>query len=430
MTNASLGQWLQRLESIHPREIELGLERVNRVARILQLLPVRQPVVTVAGTNGKGSTVAVLDVVLREAGYRTGTFTSPHLLRFNERICVDGVEVSDAAIVEAFEAIDQARGDTSLTYFEFATLAALLVFQAKEPDILVLEVGLGGRLDAVNIVDPTVAVITSIDLDHQAWLGNTRGAIAREKAGIMRAATPVVIADPDPPDELARCIKESGATPAFFLGRDFAVTVEHGKWAGSVMGIDGKTRLLESVECGPLLPQNICAAVQAAVLLQVSISDDALRRALANAAPAGRRQSRHINGRDYVLDVAHNPASVRKLHEFLTVSNCSTKTICIFSAMSDKDIPGMVSAAAGIFDAWFLADQPGNERAATAAEIAAVLQASGESMISVSKNLRQAFRRAQSVAAEGDRLVVFGSFYTVAGILPLLDRDDNEHEAN
>lgn len=430
MSKPSLELWLQRLESIHPREIELGLERVSAVARKLGLLPVPQPVVTVGGTNGKGSTVAVLDAVLRESGYRTGTFTSPHLLCFNERIRVDGVDVSDAALVEAFEAIDSARGDISLTYFEFATLAALIVFRACAPDVLILEVGLGGRLDAVNVVDPTVAVITSIDLDHQAWLGDTRGSIAREKAGIMRAGTPVVVADPDPPWELMRCIDAVGARPALFLGREFTVAVEQGRWQGSITGAQGATHRLYSVENGSLLPENVCAALQAAALLNIDISSEVLHRVLANAAPPGRRQLRRSGGRDYVLDVAHNPASVSKLHEYLSVNACFNKTLCVFSAMSDKDIRGMVAAADGCFDAWFLADQPGNNRAAAAADIAAVLRGSGETMISVSKNLRQAFRRAQRVAAEGDRLVVFGSFHTVADILPLLDNDEHQHEAN
>jgi dihydrofolate synthase/folylpolyglutamate synthase len=428
MSNAALAQWLLRLESIHPREIELGLERVATVARKLALLPVLPPVITVGGTNGKGSTVSVLESLFREAGYRTGVFTSPHLLRFNERIRVDGEEVSDADIVEAFEAIDRARGAISLTYFEFATLAALLVFQARSPDVLVLEVGLGGRLDAVNIVDPSVAVITSIDLDHQAWLGDTRNAIAREKAGILRAGKPVVVADPDPPEELMRCIEEVGASPALFLGREFAVTIDNEKWRASVVGRDGSVRQLSSVECGSLLPENVCAAVQAVELLDLSVSDSLLRRALDHPGPPARRQLRRVGGAEYVLDVAHNPASVYKLHEYLYATRCNKRILCIFSAMSDKDIRGMVHAAGDIFDAWFLADQPGNPRAAVAADIAAVLQEAGHTMISVSKNLRQAFARAQSVATQGDRLVVFGSFYTVAGIMPLLDKDDTLSE--
>jgi dihydrofolate synthase/folylpolyglutamate synthase len=423
MGKASLAQWLERLETLHPREMELGLVRVAEVAHALHLLPVAQPVVTVGGTNGKGSTVAVLEALLIEAGYCTGAFTSPHLLRFNERIRVAGVDVSDAEITDAFIAIDAARGIVSLTYFEFATLAALLVFKVRAPDIMVLEVGLGGRLDAVNIVDPTVAVITSIDLDHQDWLGDSRGAIAREKAGILRRGRPVVIADSDPPPELVDCVSTVNASPALYLGREFTVTSSRGEWQAVLRQAAGGLRHLAPQPSGSLLPENICAAAQAALLLGIEFSDDCLSRALAKAVPVGRRQERQVAGRHYVLDVAHNPASVRKLLEYLSVTSCNGRTICIFSVMSDKDIQSIVDAAIGHFDAWFLADQPDNKRAA------AVLSAAGENMISISKNLRQAFRRAQSIAAEGDRLVVFGSFYTVAAVLPLLAKDTKKYEA-
>ena len=421
MSKTSLEQWLQRLETIHPREVELGLERISTVAHTLGLLPVAQPVVTVAGTNGKGSTVAVLEALLQDAGYRPGTFTSPHLLRFNERIRVAGSDVSDAEIITAFTAIDEARGEVSLTYFEFAALAALLVFKASAADVLVLEVGLGGRLDAVNMVDPSVAVITSIDLDHQGWLGESRGEIAREKAGILRHSIPVVIADTNPPPELLHCITEVGAHPALFLGKEFTLATGQHEWQAVVRGGDGAPRQLAAQKYGSMLPENICAAIQAALLLGITVSDEGLSRVLAKAAPVGRRQLRRIDGRDYVLDVAHNPAAVRKLLDYLHVTPCEGKTIGLFSVMSDKDLQSMVETAAGRFDAWFLADQPNNERAASAADIAAALAAAGQTTISISKNLRQAFARAQSVMKGGDRLVVFGSFTTVAGILPLLD---------
>lgn len=421
MSKTTLEQWLQRLETLHPREMELGLERISTVARSLGLLPVSQPVVTVAGTNGKGSTVAVLEALLLESGYRTGTFTSPHFLRFNERIRVSGIEASDTDIIAAFVAIDDARGAVSLTYFEFAALAALLLFKASAPDILVLEVGLGGRLDAVNIVDPAVAVITSIDLDHQSWLGETRGEIAREKAGILRESVPVVVADDNPPAELLRHITEVGARPALFLGKEFTLTKDQASWRAVVRRRSGEPVALASQTYGSMLPENICAALQAALLLDIELSEADISRALARAAPIGRRQQWRINERDYVLDVAHNPAAVGKLVEYLQVTPCEGRTIGLFSVMSDKDVQRIVETAFGHFDAWFLADQPHNARAAPAADIAALLGDAREGMISISKNLRQAFRRAQSVMNRGDRLVVFGSFTTVAGVLPFLD---------
>ncbi|MFB0950006.1 MAG: Mur ligase family protein, partial [Halioglobus sp.] len=281
MNKTSLTQWLQRLETVHPMEIDLGLERVLTVAHTLQLLPLKQPVVTVAGTNGKGSTVAVMEALISEAGYRVGVFTSPHLLRFNERIRVAGVDASDAEIVHAFDLIDQARGAISLTYFEFAALAALLIFEASELDYVVLEVGLGGRLDAVNIVDASVAVITSIDLDHQGWLGSSRGEISREKAGILRSGCPVVIADPNPPPELLGCVVDVGASPALYLGREFSVAAVDGQWQAQLQMPDGASRMLSAVTNGSLLPENIGAAVQASLLLGIEFSDDCLAGALA-----------------------------------------------------------------------------------------------------------------------------------------------------
>ena len=423
MNNESLEQWLQRLECLHPDAMELGLERVCAVANKLGLLPLKQPVVTVAGTNGKGSTVAVLEALVNETGRSTGAFTSPHFLRFNERIRVAGVEVPDGEIVAAFAAIDDAREGISLTYFEFATLAALFIFRERDPDIVILEVGLGGRLDSVNIVDPALAIITSIDLDHQNWLGDSRGEIAREKAGIMRAAKPVVIAEPAPPPELLDCAAAAAADPVLCLGRDFTVTGDGETWQGVLYEARGGQRSLAPQPVGALLPGNICAALQAALLLNVDFSPRQLQRALGKASPVGRRQLQQLAGRDYVLDVAHNPAAVNKLLEYIDASTCNGKTIALFSAMKDKDFPGMIHAAAGFFDAWFLADQAANERAASAADIAAALHEGGQSMISVSKNLRQAFRRAQNLMVAGDRLVVFGSFYTVAAVLPLLDKD-------
>jgi len=403
--------------------MELGLERVSAVAHKLDLLPVKQPVVTVAGTNGKGSTVAVLEALLNETGRSTGTFTSPHFLRFNERIRVAGVEASDEEIVTAFSAIDDARERISLTYFEFATLAALFIFRARGPDIVILEVGLGGRLDSVNIVDPAVAIITSIDLDHQNWLGESRGEIAREKAGIMRDGIPVVIAEPEPPTELLDCASAAGAAPILCLGRDFTVTCNGDAWQGMLQEAGDGQRPLEAQSIGALLPGNICAALQAALLLNVDFNPRQMQRAVAKACPTGRRQLQQLAGRDYVLDVAHNPAAINKLLEYISITNCNKRNIALFSVMEDKDIRGMIQAAAGCFEAWFLADQAANERAAPAADIADLLYQEGQNMISVSKNLRQAFRRAQSLMVEGDRLVVFGSFYTVAAVLPLLDKD-------
>jgi dihydrofolate synthase/folylpolyglutamate synthase len=423
MSSASLTQWLERLEGIHPREIELGLDRVREVAVRLDLLPVSPPVVTIAGTNGKGSTAAVLEALLCEAGHVTGTYTSPHFRRFNERIRVSGREVEDAEITAAFRTVDEARGGVSLTYFEFATLAALLVFRAREVDALVLEVGLGGRLDAVNVVDPSVAVITSIDLDHQEWLGETRDEIALEKAGIVRRGVPLVVADRNPPVSLLEAADTAGVEPLLLLGRDLLATSGDGVWQGELWSASGTPRELPPRPLGALLPQNIAAALQAAVLLGVELDEAQVDSALAAASPTGRLERRRLGGRNYLLDVAHNPAAVLKLGEHIDNSPSKGKTLALFSPMGDKDARGMVRAAGSRFEAWFLADQPANPRAAAAEDVARILREEGQGAISISKNVRQAFRRAQSVMVEGDQLVVFGSFHTVGAVLPLLDLD-------
>ena len=422
MDGASLRQWLARLETLHPNPVDLGLERVARVARTLGVIPVEVPVVTVAGTNGKGSTVAVLEAVLQQCGQLAGVYTSPHLLRFNERIRVGGEEASDAEIVAAFEAIDRARKDTSLTYFEFATLAGLFVFRARKVDVVVLEVGLGGRLDAVNIVDPAVAVITRIDLDHQDWLGSDRGTIACEKGGIMRSGVPLVIADRAPPEQLIALADTVGARPVLRLGQDFDCQYVGADWAGRLQRPDGEQQALPKRRRGSLLPDNICAGLQAALQLGCEFDQGQLAAALGSAAPRGRCERFTVADHEVVLDVAHNPGSVYNLVEYLSVTPCQGKTISIFSVMGDKDVGAMIEAAGQCFDCWLVAGQPANPRAALAADIAQQLAQQGQVVESISDDLRQAFRRAQALLNSGDRLVVFGSFFTVAEVLPLLEQ--------
>ncbi|QIB67281.1 bifunctional folylpolyglutamate synthase/dihydrofolate synthase [Kineobactrum salinum] len=422
MTEQSLAAWLARLESLHPREIELGLDRVSEVARRLELLPVQVPVITVAGTNGKGSTVAVLEAVTAEMGHRAGVYTSPHLLRFNERIRIAGVEATDLEIVSALQEIDAARTDISLTYFEFATLAALLIFRQQAVSIMVLEVGLGGRLDAVNIVDASAAVITSIALDHQQWLGHSVDAIAREKAGILRPGRPAVIAERVPPAALVEAVTASGAD-ALWLGREFdCQLLEDGCELRLALPGGGSRRLLLSNNPA-LLPENICAALQVLALLQLDCGEQTLQRVLPALQPPGRRQRLWIAEVEYVLDVAHNPAAAYKLRELLNSSPCKGKEICVFSAMADKDIAGMIEAVSGQFDGWCLADQPQNARAAKGSDMAAMLRQRDQQIISVSADLSEALDRARSLLTAGDRLVVFGSFHTVAAALSSLEQD-------
>lgn len=422
MIKASLAQWLERLETLHPNAMELGLERVSKVAARLQLLPLPGKVVTVAGTNGKGSTSAVLEALLLRTGRSVGVHSSPHFLRFNERIRIDGHEAGDQSICDAFARIDAARGEISLTYFEFASLAALLLFRENKVDVSILEVGLGGRLDAVNIVDATVSVITSIALDHQEWLGDTRDAIAVEKAGIFRRDQRAVISDPEPPVSLEKAAMETGVD-AYYVGRDFHLREDAGRWSVTLRSPGGTTREVQGEPPGGILSVNIAAALQAMVCLEEDFSDTQLTDALAELRLPGRRETVELAGLQYILDVAHNPAAINKLLEYIDITPCNGKTIALFSVMADKDIHSMLEPCGGVFDGWFLADQPRNSRAADAAMVAETLRAQGERMISTSKNVRQAFRRAQTLMAPDDRLVVFGSFFTVADVMPLLEKD-------
>jgi len=413
---------LSRLELLHPSEIDLGLSRVLEVATRLQLLPLQGAVITVAGTNGKGSTVATMEAVLGQMGCLTGSCTSPHLLTFNERIRIGGQQASDDDIVGAFEQIDLSRKEVSLTYFEFATLAALLIFKQHKVEVALLEVGLGGRLDAVNIVDANVAVITSIDIDHQEWLGDTRELIALEKAGILRAGQSAIIADTDPPESLRQYIKEVACKPCY-SGESYQLKEHCGRWSARLVCRDGSNRVIPEIATAAVLPQNICAALQALLLLGKDFSNDQLLAGLSDLQPGGRRELQVLAGKEYLLDVAHNVPAVDKMLEYIAITPCNGKTIALFSSMVDKDFEAMVGQCVGFFDAWFIADQPNNPRAVEAAAIAHLLHNQGCAMVSVSKNIRQALRRAQGIMSEGDRLVVFGSFYTVAEVLPLLEKN-------
>lgn len=428
MSKDSLPGWLSYLETLHPKEMDLGLERVREVAQRLDLLPVDVPVITIAGTNGKGTTAAVIEALLVESGRVVGVCSSPHFLRFNERIRVSGEEVDDAVIIDSFERIDSARGDLSLTYFEFATLAALWAFKQLHVEIMVLEVGLGGRLDAVNIVDASVAVITSIALDHQQWLGTSRESIGAEKAGILRSGKPAVIADVNPPNSVIEIANAHGGSTAY-IGREFGIYEESSSrgsqthWKGWLTDGVGETRQLPMLPRGSLLPINICAALQAMLLIGISFDDRQLHKGLARIKLRGRRESEELAGHHYILDVAHNPAAIDKLLEYIDLSDCKGKIYSVFSVMADKDVSEMIGACKNRFDGWFLGDQAEVPRACTAAFLEQALERDGNQVVSCSDSIEGAFRSAQSAMSEGDTLVVFGSFFTVAAVLPLLDED-------
>lgn len=409
MSGRSLAEWLEYIERQHPKAIALGLERVRQVLGRLDAAT-RCPVFTVGGTNGKGSTCALLESILRAAGCRVGLYMSPHLWRYNERVRLGGREAEDAALAGAFAAVERARAGVPLTYFEFGTLAALWLFAREPPDALVLEVGMGGRLDAVNVIDPDCAVITSVGIDHVEFLGPTREDIGREKAGIFRPDRPAVVADPDPP----RTVLE---TPArhLLIGRDFGYAAEPAQW--SYWGPAGRRAgLAYPALRGAVQLRNACAALAAldAMRDRFPLGMHELRRGLAEVSLPGRFQV--LAGRPrVVLDVAHNPEAAAVLAQNLAASGYAPQTIAVFGMLRDKDVGGVVRALAPRIARWHLATLPG-PRGAAAHELAQVLLAEKVSAPAFEHPCpAAALAAAKSEAGEDDRIVVFGSFLTVAG---------------
>jgi len=417
----SLADWLQCIESRHPAEIALGLERVRAVALRMGLTRPGARAITVGGTNGKGSCVAVTEALLLAAGERVGAYTSPHLRRYNERVRVQGREASEEALCAAFAAVEAARADVPLTYFEFGTLAALEIFREARVDWLVLEVGLGGRLDAVNLIDADVAVVTSVQIDHTEWLGSDRESIGREKAGIFRSARPAVCGDRVPPGSLRTAARTLGA-PWFAVGEAFdCQRTADGAWYWR--GTDAQGRV---VDPGPLvLPQlledNVACALQALVLAGQRLDSSLLRRELPRIALPGRYQRRRLAASDCVLDVAHNAAGVQCLAARLAAEPVRGRTLVLFAAMADKELDAMVSALAPLADGWLLCDLPA-VRAARATEVAGLLERCAPgACVECAGGVSAAMARAAALLRESDRLVVCGSFHTVGPALDWLD---------
>jgi dihydrofolate synthase/folylpolyglutamate synthase len=411
----SLADWLTRLEQLHPCAIDLGLERVRRVKDALGLVPTF-PVITVGGTNGKGSTCAYLEAVLGAAGYKTGLYTSPHLLRYNERVRVAGREANDADLIAAFEKIDAARGDVSLTYFEFGTLGAMLQFVEAGIDVAILEVGLGGRLDAVNVFDADAAIVASVDLDHMDYLGDTREKIGFEKAGIYRAGRAAICADPAPPVSLVDHARNIAADLRC-IGRDFSGQRENAHWT-----FQGRAWQLPNLPlpamAGAYQLRNAAGALAAleAVSGRLTVSEAAIRQGLAAAHLPGRFQ-RIARAPEIILDVAHNPEAARALAAVLREQPAAGRTLAVIGMLADKDADGVAAALCGVIDAWWTCT-PDSPRALAASALADRLRPhAGVAPISVQADVNTALRAAQSAAREGDRILVFGSFYTVAAVL-------------
>jgi dihydrofolate synthase/folylpolyglutamate synthase len=375
------------------------------------------PVFTVTGTNGKGSTSALIASILAAAGYRTGLYTSPHLVAYNERVRIDGNAATDDALVASFNAVEDARADVPLTYFEYGTLAALWLFARARLAAAVLEVGLGGRLDAVNVVDADVAVVTSIDLDHQDYLGPTREDVAREKAGIFRAGRPAVCGEPSPPATLVAHARVLGA-PLLLIGRDYGFSAGEAQWDYRGPGGD-RHGLPHPALRGAVQLVNAATAITALDCMRdrLHVSAGALRTGLASVELEGRLQV--LPGRPaVVLDVAHNPQAARVFATALGAMGFAPRTFAVCGMLGDKDIAGVVAAMRGRVDVWHVATLPGS-RGAGAATLRAALERAGVAATAIRAfdDVASAYAAARREALEADRIIVFGSFLTVAAVL-------------
>ncbi len=419
----TLPDWLHRLEQRHPKIIDMGLERVAAVATRMQI-KFDCPVILVGGTNGKGSTCAMLESILLQAGYRVGQSTSPHLIAFNERARIDGRSASDDALVAMFAQVEAARGDISLSYFEFTTLAILQLFMRENLDVVILEVGLGGRLDAMNIIDADVAIVTSIDIDHAEYLGTTREAIGFEKAGIFRAGRAAICSDPMPPQSLIDHAEKIGAD-LWLLGRDFNYMGDKLQW--NYGGRDQRRNALgySSLRgANQLLNASAALAALEVLRLRLPVGAQEVRTGLVLVDLPGRFQV--LPGRpSVILDVAHNPHAAATLSQNLGNMGFHPYTYAVFGAMQDKDIDGVIAQLKGQIDHWCLTDLP-LPRAASANHIRKKLDAVGvvasdksdaECTIQCFDSPANAFANAMERAGENDRIVVFGSFLTVAGVM-------------
>ncbi|MEQ6968426.1 bifunctional tetrahydrofolate synthase/dihydrofolate synthase [Pectobacterium polaris] len=402
--------WLHYLEHLHAQAIDLGLERVKQVAEHLQLLQPAATIFTVAGTNGKGTTCCTLESILLAAGLRVGVYSSPHLVRYTERVRIQGKELPEAQHTQAFADIEAGRGAVSLTYFEFGTLSALQLFKQANLDVVILEVGLGGRLDATNIVDADVSVVTSIAIDHTDWLGNDRESIGREKAGIFRQGRPAVVGEPDMPGTIADVAAEKGAQLRR-RGRDWEYSVQRETWSWQ-----DKQRELSRLPLPNVPLANAATALAALHYSSLNVSEDAIRQGLQHAALPGRFQTVQASPR-LILDVAHNPHAAAYLANRLAALPKSGKVRAVVGMLSDKDIAGTLAHLTPLVDVWYCAPLEG-PRGAKAQQIAEHLTHSQSF-----SNVVAAWQQAMSEATEQDIVIVCGSFHTVAHVMEALDEE-------
>lgn len=431
MTQRTLGEWLAYLEQLHPSAIDMGLERSQQVAARLGLGRPAPRVITVTGTNGKGSTCAFVAALLQAQGLKVGVYSSPHLLRYNERVQLNGVEATDEQLCEAFAALDAGRGETSLTYFEMGTLAAFWLFEREQLDAVVLEVGLGGRLDTVNVVDADLALVTSIGVDHVDYLGDTRESVAYEKAGIFRQGKPALCGDLDPPQTLLDKVRELDC-PFFLRGRDFSLEVADDQWSWRGVDARGQGVELHGLPLLNLPMENAALALQAYLLLDLPWNAGQIADTLQRTQVVGRldRRSFEWQGKrlNLLLDVGHNPHAAQYLARRLVCQAPAGRRLAVFGLLSDKDLDGVVAPLLGNVQSWAVAplDTP---RTRTADEVQVVLQNLGATVTSHA-SVSAALEAQCAVATAEDEILLFGSFYCVAEALEWLARRSTEEAAH
>lgn len=406
MMSKNLAEWVNYIQTQHILDMDLSLERVQLIATRLNIKPVC-PVITVGGTNGKGSCVAGLESIYRAAGHRVGAFTSPILFRHNEYVRIDGNEVSDTAFCQVYEAIERTRGELTLTAFEYTALAAFLLFQQAKLDVWLLEVGLGGRYDAVNVLDADIAIIASIGIDHTAWLGETREQIAYEKAGIFRKDKPVICGDFDPPSTLIQQA-EKISSPFYLQGKEFFFHQEENAWSWNTA-----KKNLNSLPLPTLSLQNMATVLMAIECLQdrLPVSEEAIRKGLSNVKLKGRIEQRSLKP-SIIFDVSHNPAAAAFLAKWLKEHPVPGKTCAVFSMLSDKDILTTIETIKAEIDEWFVAELDCKRRASID-QLTENLQHAGITAVVISKNIAEAYQSALRKTQQDDRIIVFGSFHTV-----------------
>jgi len=431
MTVRTLGDWLAYLEQLHPVAIDMGLARSQKVALALGLTRPAPRVITVTGTNGKGSTCAFVASLMRAQGLKVGVYSSPHLLRYNERVQVQGLEATDDELCDAFAAVDAARGDVSLTYFEMGTLAAFWLFERAALDAVVLEIGLGGRLDTVNIVDADLALVTSIGVDHADYLGDSRESVAYEKAGIFREGRPALCGDLDPPAPLLDRANELNC-PLLLRGREFDLDVTDSAWHWRGRDAQGQSIELRDLPLLDLPMENAALALQAYALLALPWEPAQISTALSHTRMIGRLDRRQINWHgtplNLMLDVGHNPHAAHYLAQRLAARPVSGKRLAVFGLLSDKDLPGVLAELTAGIQEWAVAPLP-TPRSYAVGDLQAALQNLGAQVTSYS-SIALALDAQCAKATADDEILLFGSFYSVAEGLEWMARHAKEEAAN